>query len=68
MASKIQVLWLIKLVSNLMSHPKPSRYLGSGNQYFLCVCLFSPGDFSYIIVCVCEFRHVFKKIFVTFYL
>lgn len=64
MASKMQVLWLIKLVSNLVSHPKPSRYLGSGNQYFV----FFSGAFSYIIVCVSEFRHVFKKIFVTFYL
>lgn len=37
MASKIQVLWLIKLVSDLRSQPKTSRDLGSGNQYFLCV-------------------------------
>lgn len=36
MASKIQVFWLIKLVSDLMSLPKTSRDLGSGNQYFLC--------------------------------
>lgn len=45
----MQVLWLIKLVSNLVSHPKPSRYLGSGNQYFV---FFSWSFFLHNCVCV----------------
>lgn len=56
----MQAPWLLKLATDLISHPKTFIDLGSG-----ALSVFLLETFL-TFFCICEFRCVFKKIFVTY--